>query len=323
MKHIIAIAMTVLMCLSSLTPALAQSPTPGDYVVNKPVVNVREGPGLQYRVVGKVYEGQHIQVVGENDGWYQVIYQDQHRWIYAPLLSPSPAISAPSLPPMQDVVVLGPETQYPVRARKFIGWGYEIVDNSSQYDIVMHRDVLGFVAHQVWENTLYKIHPNGVRYTLIAAVPSEECMTEVADQQGNIIGIYRPVLAPIPMINLRGKACLDNRLGFGYGDGAGGKIYAKCAYDDRDSPAVAYYDPEECFLAIGQASPNTTSLFVTLLFQAYRPQRSYSFVTGEITEYNPDYDKPPYSPHLGQAHKDEATGQWLWDNPFLEIVPER
>ena len=70
--------------------------------------------------------------------------------------SPPPAAAPTSAPPPPsasgphpDLVVLGPDTQYPVRARVIHGWGYEFVDLSSQYDIVVYRDVFGMLAHQI------------------------------------------------------------------------------------------------------------------------------------------------------------------------------
>ena len=45
--------------------------------------------------------------------------------------------------------MLGPDTQYPVRARVIRGWDYEFVDLSAAYDIVVYRDVFGMLAHQI------------------------------------------------------------------------------------------------------------------------------------------------------------------------------
>ena len=45
-------------------------------------------------------------------------------------------------------MVLGPETRYPLRARVVRGWDYELVDASTNYDFVVHRDGFGMLAHQ-------------------------------------------------------------------------------------------------------------------------------------------------------------------------------
>jgi hypothetical protein len=57
--------------------------------------------------------------------------------------APTPTLAAASALPLPDLVVLGPDTQYPVRARVVRGWDYQLVDLASQYDIVVYRDVFG------------------------------------------------------------------------------------------------------------------------------------------------------------------------------------
>ena len=61
----------------------------------------------------------------------------------------TPTSTLTSASPLPDLVVLGPDTQYPVRARVIQGWGYEFVDLSAAYDIVVYRDVFGMLAHQI------------------------------------------------------------------------------------------------------------------------------------------------------------------------------
>ena len=130
------------------------------------------------------------------------------------------------------MVVLDGDTQFPVRADHIIGWGYELVDASAEWDIVLNRDVLGLVAHEIWSDSLYRQHPHGIRITFL------DC------QGGMVVGVGElPCLgteAPIPLF-------LDRKqLGFSYGDGVGSEISAACA-----RPNTNYYDPQQCFIGLG------------------------------------------------------------------------
>ena len=74
--------------------------------------------------------------------------------------------------------MLGPDTQYPVRARVIRGWDYEFVDLSTQYDIMVYRDVFGMLAHQIDDDNVQRYkRPSRfakygpIRITLIDAQP--------------------------------------------------------------------------------------------------------------------------------------------------------
>lgn len=53
------------------------------------VVNLRQGPGTQYAVVGRAYAGDSLLVTGETLDWYRVYLPEKSlfAWIYSALTS--------------------------------------------------------------------------------------------------------------------------------------------------------------------------------------------------------------------------------------------
>ncbi len=175
--------------------ATASAPGP-TVVVQAPVANVRSGPGTSYPVIGGAKKGQTFAVTGKDAGakWWQIDFGGRPGWISAGLVQASPdasrvrtvkAIATPSvgkaaasptptgpvLPPFQEAVVLGEGTQYPVRAGRVKGWGYELVDELKDHDLLVNRDIFGVVINQLWPDLL-KQHPKGIRITLRDADPN-------------------------------------------------------------------------------------------------------------------------------------------------------
>jgi N-acetylmuramoyl-L-alanine amidase len=58
-------------------------------VVTGSVVNLRQGPGTQYAVVGSASSGDTLMVTGEAPDWYRVYVPEKSlfAWIYSPLTS--------------------------------------------------------------------------------------------------------------------------------------------------------------------------------------------------------------------------------------------
>ncbi len=114
-----------------------------------------------------------------------------------------PAAPSPQPVTQADLVVLGPETRYPVRARVVRGWDYELVDTATGYDFLVHRDVFGMLAHQLDAERVTRYHrpsffsftPDGMfRIYLVdwAPHPNAECaargygMTALVDFGGDL-----------------------------------------------------------------------------------------------------------------------------------------
>ena len=271
-------------------------------------------------------------------GWWQVALPGGgHGWIFAglgtanvapdqvaeaPFDPPPPTATATSLPPtavpaptpapaIPEVVVLGPDTVYPIRARRFVGAGYELVDASSQYDLVLHRDVYGAVARQFWGDRLYGKHPAGIRITLIDPEAPPECAIVCRSCPGQPT-IARH-LAPIRLSNDWRGDCHARSLSASYGDGQGATIWVGCAYDSDDALGIQT-DPEECFVTIAAPGPYLTDLLVSATITTFN-----WLVVQNYYAMTPDFTQGPFTPHLGQAHKE--GDQWRWEDPFVEVRP--
>jgi hypothetical protein len=231
--------------------------------------------------------------------------------------APVTASVAVSEPLIFDTVVLDPDTRYPVRARKVVGWGYEIVDASTQYDLVLNRDVLGQVAHEFWGDKLFKAHPHGIRITLVDFNAPPECDFVCKSCPGQPT-MHMPVTPLQTVKDWRGQ-CRTHSYQEGYGDGAGSMIWVGCAhyYAQRpDDGYAVFYDPQECFVAVQSAGEHLTDLLVSATTTAY------NFWTVDTPwGATPEFDKSPFTPLLGQAYRE--GDQWRWRNPFLEVTSAR
>jgi len=281
------------------------------------VLNLRAGPGTNYQVIASLPGGVQLSVAGRNDGgdWLLVEYNSRSGWVSArfvggapddlpamptpppptttpthlpPTTTPEPTLEAttPPTPVKHSTVILGPDTIWPVRAERIIGWGYEFVDASEQWDLVLQRDVYGVVAHEFWGEQLYGAHPHGIRITLIDPVWD---------------GKSPSPLAPVPLF------ADDRGLFEGFGDGAGSMIYVGCAI-----PAHHFHDPQACFIAIETGGEHLTDIVVASTITAQ------NMLHAGYDARTPDFSQPPFH-LLGQAYRE--GDQWRWENPFLEVIP--
>lgn len=316
-------------------PSTTPTPQRPELVVLR-AANLRAGPGTEYPVIGGAPAGAALAVQARNpEGtWWQVAL-GRSAWIWdglveanaaaqsapvahdiptpPPSATPAPptAVPAPAAPPVAEVVVLGSDTVYPVRARRFIGAGYEIVDASSQYDLVLHRDVYGAVARQFWGDRLYGKHPAGIHITLIDPEAPPECAIVCKSCPGQPT-IARH-LAPIRLSNDWRGDCHARSLSATYGDGQGATIWVGCAYDSGDALGIQT-NPEECFVTITAPGPYLTDLLVSATITTFN-----WLVVQNYYAMTPDFSQAPFTPHLGRAHKE--GDQWRWEDPFVEVTP--
>ncbi len=307
------------------TPTVTPTPAPQVRAVGKNV-NIRRGPGTAFPVVGVLRAGQSLPVLARGPkGWLQVELHGKPAWIYSgvvevsgpvetlamaediptppPTPTPKAAVATPAnpdLPPKQDVVHLTQDTPFPVRANRFIGWGYEIVDASEQWDIVLNRDVFGYVLHEFYGDEFYKEHPHGMRVTFLDCVPKT---------------MKNGVILPCAGTQANVSLLQDRKsLPFGMGDGVGSVLAAGCAI-----PWTNHYDPQECFIGLGPTDAGFLS-DIAIVGMIVGENSIYHTHDGSET---PDFRNPPFTPHLGIAVRDDQLQQWRWKNPFLEIVPQQ
>ena len=132
----------------TITPTVAaaatSAPAAAAFTVNNPTVNVRQGPGTAYPIIGQVTQGQQLAITGKDSSgsWWQFNYNGDSGWVIndlvtvnagaagiavaanipiAPTLAPiptarpaPPARPAPSAPPAQPTKPPAPATQFAV-----------------------------------------------------------------------------------------------------------------------------------------------------------------------------------------------------------------
>lgn len=296
------------------TPTVSATAAP-HVLADVRALNLRAGPGVVYTIVGSLPAGSELTLAGRNErgAWLMVEVKGRSGWVSAafianvpddlpimptpapPTPTPLPSTATPdfdsgdSTPPQSaehTTVVLGPDTAWPVHAERVIGGGYEFVDASRQWDLVLHRDVYGVVAHEFWGERLYGQHPRGIRITLIDPIWDGNSPTP---------------LAPLPLF------AGDHGLTEGFGDGAGAMIYVGCAFSRQH-----YFDPQECFIAIASGGEHLSDIVVAATITA-----QHSWIAGYFAR-TPDFTQPPFH-LLGQAYRE--GDQWRWREPFLEVAP--
>jgi len=308
------------MATPTATATLTITPTPAPHVLaDVRALNLRAGPATDFQIITSIPGGTRLHVLGRNEegDWLLVEVGGRSGWVSAhyvggvssnqPIMAtPDPPTTVSTLPPATSTpeitmavvvsptptqhatIVLGADITWPVRAERISGWGYELVDASEQYDIVLQRDVYGIVAHEFWGDDLYGQHLHGIRITLIDPVWDDKS----------------PIpLAPLPLF-------ADQRILFeGFGDGEGAMIFVGCAI-----PYHHFFDPQECFIAITAAGEHLTDIVVASTITAENMNHAgYDART-------PDFSQPPFH-LLGEAYRE--GDQWRLRNPFLEVVPAR
>jgi len=295
--------------------------------------NLRAGPGTAYPVTGSGRAGQVLvptgraagDVAGRSVNWWRT----PRGWIAGSLvtanaaaqtvtlvtdvpppptveveneteaqLAATPTTAAASLLP--DLVVLGADTQYPVRARVLQGWDYEFSDLSAQYDIIVYRDVFGMLAHQIDDENVRRYGRQSrfgrygpLRITLVDAQPHPDPACPGwgwAPDRDTFVDPY----------GMTQDSCRVEHSLFPQGDGAGTTLLIGWGYNAGTT------------LAIGAAGSYlgdvTTSFFAEAL--------PWPGNLGPADR--PDFTQPLYQP-LGTAHKED--GRWVWQDPFAEVVP--
>lgn len=320
-------------------PTWPPSPTPTQTVTAVPETpavtlsanaNLRAGPGTAYPVIGGGRAGQVLPVLARYGGWWQTL----RGWVSGALAQPNAAAATPGrvpelasvpapptstpvpptstptspapadagLPPYRERVVLGADTQYPVRARVVQGWDYEFVDLSAAYDIVVYRDVFGMLAHQIDDDNIRRYYPNKrrlgangpIRVTLVDAQPHPDAG---CPSWGWAPERETYTSDPLGMMQDR---CLVQHSLRPTGDGHGALLLVGWSYGAGNTVAVGAYGPT--------GADWSTTYFAELIV--------WPASLGPADR--PDFSQPLYQP-LGAAHK--ADGRWVWQNAFVQIVP--
>ena len=217
-----------------------------------------------------------------------------------PIATPTSTSTLTSASPQPDLIVLGPDTQYPVRARVIRGWDYEFVDLSAAYDIVVYRDMFGMLVHQIDDENVQRYRRQSrfarsgpIRIALVDAQPHPDPACPGwgwAPDRDTFVDPYGMTQEP----------CRVEHSLFPQGDGAGTTLLIGWGYSAGTT------------LAIGAAGPNLADASTSFLAETL----PWPGNLGPADR--PDFTQPLYRP-LGAAHQED--GRWVWQDAFAAIVP--
>jgi SH3-like domain-containing protein len=143
--------LTVLLIAAWLGAVLAPAAVQAKMVsVNRPVVNMRSGPGEKSKVIWKLERGYPLQVIGKRSNWYRVRdFEGDVGWVYGPLTSRQPHVVVKK---SGVNVRSGPGVGYQVLAKADRGVVFRTMKNIKGWVQVRHQTgVNGWVArHLVW-----------------------------------------------------------------------------------------------------------------------------------------------------------------------------
>ena len=174
------------------------------------------------------------------------------------------------------------------------------MDLSSQYDIVVYRDVFGMLAHQIDDENVRRYgrqsrfaRSGPIRITLVDPQPhpDPDCPGwGWAPDRDTFVDPYGITQEP----------CRVEHSLFPQGDGAGTTLLIGWGYNAGTTLAIGTAGPR-----LGDAS---TSFFAEAL--------PWPGNLGPADR--PDFSQSLYGP-LGAAHKED--GRWVWEGAFAEIAP--
>lgn len=169
------------------------------------------------------------------------------------------------------------------------GDGYEIIDASENFDIIIKRDVLGPIIRAIFHDSICGEHKLGVRIHIADPIYKPECGASP--------------LAPMEFWQRWPGPCGNYFYYDAFGDGAGAQIYLGRTW-------AICHDPDEGFIAIGSGGPHLTDIVVT------------GFVVLYVgSHYTPDFRLDPMYLALGRPYRE--GDQWRWEDPFIEVIPAR
>lgn len=113
------------------TPTPTPGPTEPQGIVNTQLLNVRNGPGINYYVVGRVALSETVQITGQNGDWWQIEYPNpysQFGWVSRQFINPIntgnvPLVVAPPPPPTPTPTPVPTQATYQCNPGQWSGCG--------------------------------------------------------------------------------------------------------------------------------------------------------------------------------------------------------
>lgn len=145
---------------------LEESPVQGNVPVAVPeeAVNIRQGPGTNYPIIGKAQPRTMMRIIGKNESntWWQVNFRERKGWVFKKVVSVKGPVDR--VPVVKNIPAPPPTpTPFPkVRPSKefVVGiWGLRLYDVKKVKAVYYFGDAT--VAHGVWLIPMVEIHNLG------------------------------------------------------------------------------------------------------------------------------------------------------------------
>ena len=147
---ILAILLTIFAAINFIRPSALED---NGYYVTTTNLNVRTGPGTEYRKIGVLVEGTVVVPLNEQNGWYEINFGSVNGFISADYVTYiEPVVEQPTTSPAQDAVVASVPTPQPS----------VIDDGDREYAMSIfnrvneYRTSIG-VQQLVWDENLYNV----------------------------------------------------------------------------------------------------------------------------------------------------------------------
>ncbi|CAM4406416.1 peptidase M23 [Bacillus manliponensis] len=120
--------------------------------VNTNVLRVRTGPGISNSIMGRVYEGQVLQVISEENGWFKINHNGKYGYISSEFVSENGASAKVSGTKTVNADVLrvrtGPDTSSLIIGRVHEGESLQVISEENGWFKINHNGKTGYVSSQ-------------------------------------------------------------------------------------------------------------------------------------------------------------------------------
>ena len=133
--------------------AAPESTTTTTKYVNTLSLNVRSGPSTSYSVIGKVSEGDKVEVISTSNGWSKIKYNGKTGYVSSQYLSSSAAPESTTtttkyVNTLSLNVRSGPSTSYSVIGKVSEGDKVEVISTSNGWSKIKYNGKTGYVSSQ-------------------------------------------------------------------------------------------------------------------------------------------------------------------------------
>lgn len=127
------------------------------YKVNGTTVNVRTAASTDSDVIGKLHEGDEIDIFQESHGWLQTYYNDQEAWVASQFMTPADSDSQSNItassketitaPSSKVRIRTGPGTEYSIIGQTTEGETYPLLETTNDwYKVTLEDGQTGWIA---------------------------------------------------------------------------------------------------------------------------------------------------------------------------------